>query len=226
MAKMRLFLHSLLALGLAALSSCAQAEDLPLWPLPESLGERPLAKEMRLNGVPVNMAIFGGRMSVDEFRRAMERSCKAESGSFQAMAFGMKQLWSCIHEPYSQTAQWQQVGNHIEGELSTLRMDAHAEPHPLPVALPDGTALQSDLETLDPGGQEGRVLVLQSGLSVAQLRAWFLRQAQAHGWKVADALSTTSTRLSLARAGGSLDFAFPAHAGMGTQVVLVWQKRK
>lgn len=223
MTKMRLL--PLLALGFATVSSCALALDLPLWPLPESLAERPLAKEMRLNGVPVNMAIFGGRMSVDEFRRTMEQSCKAESGSFQEMVFGMKQLWSCIHGPYSQTAQWQQVGNHIKGELSTLRMDAHAEPHPLPIPQPDGTALQSDLETVDPGGKEGRVLVLQSGLSVAQLRAWFLRQAPAHGWKVVDALSTASTRLSLASADGSLDIAFPAHAGLGTQVVLVWQKK-
>ena len=214
----------LVAASVGAAPAGALAGSLPFWPMPDGLQVTPIADEMRLNGVPIRIGLVSGTIDQRRFREEMERSCHREHGRFQEQGLGLKQLWSCIHEPLSQTAQWRREGDRIVGEISTLRMDAKPRQSALPTPLPDGAELVSDLESRD-GDLRGRVLMVDSLLSVPQLRTALLREAQARGWKLTAPLSDNLGRLSLRKPKESLDIAFPAGSSGGSRAVIVWQNR-
>ena len=205
-------------------SGALRAEELPLWPLPEGFRTASIGDDLRLNGVPVRVALFSGIASERDFRRDMERECRQRRGVFQALPDGFRRLWSCVREPYSQTLRWQSKSGRIEGELSTMRLDASVKESPLPIALPQDAQVISDLESRD-GSTRGRVILMESRLSVPQLRAELLRNAASQGWKPVGDLSEQRERLSLRKPGASLDLAFPSDHSRGTKVVLVWQNR-
>jgi len=221
------FSRSALALLVFAASPVAVlAADYPLWPLPEGLHATPLADEMRLNGLVMRVALVSGIGSERELRRAMEKSCTQQRGDFGEAQAGTRHLWSCIHPPISQTLQWRQEGGRIVGELATMRLDRKPKPVAPPLALPDSAEILSDVFSRD-GRKEGQVILFQSSWSVPQLRAWFLREARAQGWKLVDVLSAQSQRLSMRKGTQSLDLAFPPSGSeAASRAVLVWQSRE
>lgn len=202
----------------------ASADELPLWPLPDGFSSRPVAERMWFNGVPMRVVLIGGVSREDDFQRDMDRICRREGGRFQQMSLGGKELWSCIRAPYSQTVQWHRQGGRIVGESSVLRLDSRGKvPAPI-LPLPGQTQVLSDLETQD-GSLRGRVELLQSGLSLAQIRSFFLRKATADKWRVQGVLSEKMSRMSLQKGRESLDLAFSSQALGGSRAVLVWQRR-
>ncbi|WP_414040862.1 hypothetical protein ACJU26_01830 [Acidithiobacillus sp. M4-SHS-6] len=210
------------------LLSCAAgpawAADLPLWPLPDGFSSRPVAERMWLNGVPLRVVFIGGVSREEDFQREMDRSCRQEGGRFRQISLGRKHLWSCMDGPYSQTVRWHLEGGRIMGESSVLNLNAKAKtPAPI-LALPGQTQVLSELETQD-GSLRGRVEALQSSLSPAQIRSFFLREATADDWRLQGALSEKMTRLALEKGRESLDLAFSARPMGGSQTVLIWQKR-
>lgn len=223
MGRRRYLFPANLMMGVIVLwSGTLRAEELPLWPLPEGFRTASIGDDLRLNGVPVRVALFSGIANERDFRRDMERECRQRRGVFQALPDGLRQLWSCVREPYSQTLRWQARGGRIEGELSTIRLNASVKKSPLPVALPQDAQVISDLESRD-GSTRGRVILVESRLSVPQLRADLLRNAASQGWKTVGDLSDQRERLSLRKPGASLDLAFPSDHPKDTMVVLVWQ---
>lgn len=201
------------------------AADLPLWPLPDGFFSHQVAQEMRLNGMPIRIAFLGGVSREEDFQREMDRSCRQEGGSFRQTSLGSKHLWSCLDAPYSQTVKWRMEGGRIVGESSVLNLDVKPETLAPILALPGQTQLVSDLETQD-GSLHGRVELLRSSLSVAQLRSFFLREATMDKWQVSGALSKRINRLSVQKAQESLDLAFSSLNMGGSQAVLVWQKHE
>lgn len=212
-------------LPLMLFSASLWADELPLWPLPSDFNSHQLAGHMRLNGVPLQVVLFSGVAKEESFQKNMEKSCGQQGGRFQHLTFGSKVLWSCIHEPYSQTLQWHQEGARIVGESSVLSLDTRDDrSHPI-LPLPGQTQVLSDLET-DDGALLGRVELLRSALSLTQLRSHLLGQARIEKWQVQNALSETLERLSLRKGQASLDMTFSSMALGGSQAVLVWQKHE
>ncbi len=197
------------------LSQGAWAAGLPSWPLPQGFRATPLADELDL---------VAGAADTRLFEKEMRRSCEGERGRFMEGRLGRKFLWSCMREPYSQTLQWEEKNGLLEGEMSTSRIDEKPRPSPLPIQLPEGSNVVSDVESRD-GRLRGRVLLVDSNQSPLQLRSALLRIAQASGWKPIELLSRQTQRLSLRKKGESLDVAFPGgKTGVG-RFVLVWQNR-
>ncbi|OCX68493.1 hypothetical protein [Acidithiobacillus thiooxidans] len=210
-----------IVLSTIAYAGSVQGEDLPLWPLPEGFVSRPVAREMRLNGMPMRVDLIQGVGREEGFRQEMDRSCRREGGRFQQLPSDMgKELWSCIRAPYSQTLRWHRVGPRIEGESSVINWQAEAQKLLPILPLPGQTQLISDLETKD-GALQGRVELLESSLSIAQMRAYLLRAAQERGWASDGMLSKAMGRLSLQKKGESLDMVFQAQP-MGGSYARKW----
>ncbi|MEL5848029.1 MAG: hypothetical protein U7M05_01525 [Candidatus Igneacidithiobacillus chanchocoensis] len=220
---MRWQIFSLVLLG--GLLHCPPlwAADLPFWQLPEELHSTPIADEIWLNGVPIRIALLSGVVSEATFHNVAERNCEKGGGRFGENQLGAKKVWSCIREPYSQTIQWQREGGRIQGEISTLRLDATPLPSQPVLPTPALTQMVSNMESRD-GSIKSQVEMLQSGLNIPQLRAALLREARASGWKIDTALSATLQRMSLQKRGQLLDIAFAPQPMGGSRAVVVWQE--
>lgn len=203
----------------------AQARDWPEWPLPSQTTTNPVAGELILNGLPMQVQALRSVLTSSALETAMRESCEQAGGSFHGVDLASSGLWQCLRRDYSQVLRWKGSGNGVEGVLSTLPLNAQpGTVPPLPLPLPDGSGQTSDLQTRD-GASAGRVIQADSNLDLGQLRQWFLDAARAHAWKVDKTLSHTAGALALRKKGESLDIAFVLAAHQQEKIIMIWQNR-